>query len=122
MIDDEVEPVSALRRLVASARREPWLLGALAFIAVLNITALLLGNQQTARIKDLALANREVLAVQVPALRSRIAERDQTIEDQKVVINQAVAAIIAMSDQIEKLGGKPPKVVLQPPEHKKENP
>lgn len=97
-------------------------MGALAFLAALNITALFLLNRQTDSIKSLAVENRKVLAVQVPTLRARIAERDQTVADQKAVIDQAVAAIVQMSDQIEALGGKPPKIVLKPPDHKKEAP
>lgn len=112
--------VHAVKRILGSARREPWLVGFGVFIATLNIVALFLVNNQTASIRTLAVENRKVLAVQVPTLRARIAERDATIADLQAVQDQAIAAIIQLSDQVEALGGKPPKIVLQPP--KREEP
>lgn len=94
------------------------------FFAVLNITSIAIQFR-------LSQDNHALLVGQIPILRARItersatiADREQTIAEQKVTIadykavtDDAVGWIVKLSDQIEKLGGTPPKIILRPPKH-----
>lgn len=119
-------PELVASRLHALARRDRYMLAlataAFVFIAVLNILALTQLNENTDQLENLARANRTVLAVQVPTLRARIAERDRTIEDLQAVNDQAVDWILKLADQIEALGGEPPRIELRPPRREPADP
>ena len=114
------------RRLQTLHRRDHALMlvtaFAFVFIATLNIVALQRISDNGDGIRQVVEDNRVALRDRIGAKDAAIAERDQTIADQKAVIDQAVAAIIQMADQIEALGGKPPRVVLKPPERKEPAP
>lgn len=54
---------------------------------------------------------------EIPGLQRQLADERQAREDAEFVLTeQAVPAIVAMSKQIEQLGGKPPQVILKAPD------
>lgn len=56
------------------------------------------------------------------AIMETIGQRDETISDQKIVIDQAVIYITDMAHQIIELGGTPPEVILDPNKDEPEEP
>lgn len=64
----------------------------------------------------LAVDTRDAIRVQIPGLKQQIGVRDKTIRDQQSILeDQAIPAIIKLSNQVKSLGGEPGEVVLSPP-------
>lgn len=134
-LDDEVLRYVVVDRetLMVTRSQHRWLLAAVAFLVTLatvaSTVALLVALQNRSRYLDIIETQREVIAArgdrlaslddQIVGLKTQLAEQKQAAADLKYVLEkQAVPAILKMADQIEALGGKPPKIVLQPPEAK----
>lgn len=68
--------------------------------------------------------NQKVLTLQIPGLERQIRDREATIEQlgarnaatEYMLNKQAIPAIVYMIGQIEELGGRPPRVLLEPSE------
>lgn len=92
---------------------------ALATAAFLVMAVLLMWLE----LRHLSESNNRLLQDQIPAYQEEITDRDEEIQEltqqveglEYVLNRQALPAILQMSKQIEELGGKPPRVVLQPP-------
>lgn len=60
---------------------------------------------------------------QIPSLRNQLRVRDAEIRDLEHMLNEdAVPGIIKMLDQIRKLGGTPPEILIQPPPRRPNDP
>lgn len=109
--------VAGVRRLWAFAVAHQSVIGYLILLGALlfNLYA----------IRDTTLSTNRTVKRDIPRLEARIAELDKTIEDQNYVLNeQAVPAIIDMAKILTANGIDPPQVLLSPsqPPYQSTNP
>lgn len=86
------------------------------FMGVFLVLGLLIASAQFYLLGNIAVSNRRVLTSEIPALKEQITARDKTITtQQRILQEQAIPAIVKLSNQVRSLGGTPAPVVLEPP-------
>lgn len=86
------------------------------FLGMFLVLGLLIASAQFYILGNIAVSNRRVLNSEIPALKEQIAARDETITtQQRILTEQAIPAIVKLSNQVRSLGGTPAPVVLEPP-------
>lgn len=110
-LPDEAELEQRHTELIEAARTPHWLPVGFGLLVALVAAALTL---QYLTIHPVVDATKRLAEDTNTAVNKTVAARDETIADQKIVIDQAVAAITQMARQIIELGGDPPEVILNP--------
>lgn len=86
------------------------------FMGVFLVLGLLIASAQFYLLGNIAVSNRQVLTSEIPILKEQISARDETIAtQQRILTEQAIPAIVKLSNQVRSLGGTPDPVVLKPP-------
>lgn len=91
------------------AQRRRWVNLLLAAMVVLNVLTLVI----TLRVAD---DTHRAVTAQIPGLETQIATQHEAIADMQSIIDQAVAVILRLAQQVKTLGGDPGDIVLKPPD------